>query len=51
MLPLRVQFIIAMVAHAINERMARRIDYLALFQNWIAHQSRSLPVVVVENAP
>jgi len=50
MLPLRVQFIIAMVAHAINERMARRIDYLALFQNWIAHQSRSLPVVVVENA-
>ena len=28
MLPLPLQFIIAMVAHAINERMARRIDYL-----------------------
>jgi hypothetical protein len=28
MLPLTFQFLIAMVAHAINERMARRIDYL-----------------------
>jgi putative transposase len=28
MLPLTLQFLIAMVAHAINERMARRIDYL-----------------------
>jgi hypothetical protein len=28
MLPLPFQFIIAMVAYAINERMARRIDYL-----------------------
>jgi transposase len=28
MLPLPIQFIIAMVAHAINERMARRVDYL-----------------------
>jgi putative transposase len=28
MLPLPLQFIIAMVAYAINERMARRIDYL-----------------------
>jgi hypothetical protein len=27
MLPLPVQFIIAMVAYAINERMARRIEY------------------------
>src|SRR6202142_2865962 len=28
MLPATLQFIIAMVAHAINERMARRVDYL-----------------------
>ena len=28
MLPLTFQFLIAMVAHAINERMARRLDYL-----------------------
>ena len=28
MLPLPLQFIIAMVAYAINERMARRVDYL-----------------------
>src|SRR5512147_983440 len=28
MLPLPLQFIVAMVAYAINERMARRIDYL-----------------------
>ena len=28
MFPATLQFIIAMVAHAINERMARRVDYL-----------------------
>ena len=28
MLPLPLQFLVAMVAHAINERLARRIDYL-----------------------
>ncbi|MFC1641318.1 hypothetical protein ACFL5O_01325 [Myxococcota bacterium] len=28
MLPLTVQFIIAMIAHAVNERMARRVDSL-----------------------
>src|ERR1700690_1956777 len=28
MLPATLQFIIAMVAHAIHERMARRVDYL-----------------------
>jgi hypothetical protein len=28
MLPLPLQFIIAMMAHAINERMARKLDYL-----------------------
>jgi hypothetical protein len=28
MLPLPLQVLIVMVAHAINERMARRIDYL-----------------------
>ena len=28
MLPVTVQFIIAMLAHALNERMARRIEYL-----------------------
>jgi hypothetical protein len=28
MLPLTIQFVIAMVAHAINERIARRLDYL-----------------------
>ena len=28
MLPMTVQFLVAMVAHAINERMARRVDYL-----------------------
>ena len=28
MLPLPLQFLIVMVAHAINERLARRIDYL-----------------------
>jgi hypothetical protein len=28
MLPLPLQFLIAMVAHAINERMARKVDYL-----------------------
>jgi hypothetical protein len=28
MLPATLQFIIAMVAYAINERMARRVDYL-----------------------
>jgi hypothetical protein len=28
MLPATLQFIIAKVAHAINERMARRVDYL-----------------------
>ena len=28
MFPLPLQFIIAMVAYAINERMARRLDYL-----------------------
>jgi hypothetical protein len=28
MLPAALQFLIAMVAHALNERMARRIDYL-----------------------
>jgi putative transposase len=28
MLPVTVQFLIAMVAYAINERMGRRVDYL-----------------------
>ncbi len=28
MLPLTVRFLIAMMAHAINERMARQLDYL-----------------------
>ena len=28
MLPATLQFIIAMVAHAIHERMARRVEYL-----------------------
>jgi hypothetical protein len=28
MLPLPLRFIIAMMAHAINERMARKLDYL-----------------------
>jgi hypothetical protein len=28
MLPLPLQFIVAMVVYAINERMARRIEYL-----------------------
>jgi hypothetical protein len=28
MLPVTVQFIIAMLAHVINERMARRLEYL-----------------------
>ena len=28
MLPLPLQFIIAMLAHALNERMARRVEYL-----------------------
>ena len=28
MLPATLQFIIAMVAHTLNERMARRVDYL-----------------------
>jgi hypothetical protein len=28
MLPLTIQFVIVMVAHAFNERMARRLDYL-----------------------
>jgi len=28
MLPAPFQFLIAMVAYAINERMARRVDYL-----------------------
>jgi methylglyoxal synthase len=28
MLPVTCQFFIAMVAHAINERMARRLDYV-----------------------
>jgi hypothetical protein len=28
MLPLTIQFVIAMVAHAINERMARKLDYV-----------------------
>ena len=28
MLPVTVQFIVAMLAHAINERMARRVEYL-----------------------
>jgi hypothetical protein len=28
MLPVTLQFIIAMIAYAINERMARRVDYL-----------------------
>ena len=28
MLPMTLQFIIAMVAHALNERMARRVEYL-----------------------
>ena len=28
MLPLPLQFIVAMMAHAINERMARQLDYL-----------------------
>ncbi len=28
MLPVTVQFLIAMVAYAINERMARRVEYL-----------------------
>ncbi len=27
-LPLPLQFIVAMMAHAINERMARQLDYL-----------------------
>jgi hypothetical protein len=29
MLPLPIQFVIAMVAHAINERMARRLAYVS----------------------
>ena len=28
MLPVTLQFIIATIAYAINERMARRVDYL-----------------------
>jgi hypothetical protein len=28
MLPVTLQFIIAMVSHALNERMARRVEYL-----------------------
>ena len=28
MLPVTVQFLIAMLAHALNERMARRVEYL-----------------------
>jgi hypothetical protein len=28
MLPATLQFIIAMIAYAINERMARKVDYL-----------------------
>src|SRR5258706_15670462 len=28
MFPVTVQFIVAMLAHAINERMARRVEYL-----------------------
>ena len=28
MLPVTLQFIIAMIAYAMNERMARRVDYL-----------------------
>src|SRR5258708_11208588 len=28
MLPVSLQFIIAMIAYAVNERMARRVDYL-----------------------
>ena len=28
MLPITVQFLIAMLAHARNERMARRVEYL-----------------------
>jgi hypothetical protein len=28
MLPLPIQFIVAMVAYAINERMARRLEYV-----------------------
>jgi hypothetical protein len=28
MLPVTVQFLIAMIAHALNERMARRVEYL-----------------------
>ena len=28
MLPVTLQFIVAMIAYAINERMARRLDYL-----------------------
>ena len=28
MLPVTLQFIVAMIAYAINERMARRVDYL-----------------------
>jgi hypothetical protein len=28
MLPVTLQFLIALIAYAINERMARRVDYL-----------------------
>ena len=28
MLPVTLQFIVAMIAYAINQRMARRVDYL-----------------------
>lgn len=31
MLPVTLQFIVAMIAYAINERMARRVDYLREF--------------------
>ena len=50
MLPMTVQFLIAMVAHAINERMARRVDYLVDAQvleareAWHREESRDSPL-------
>ena len=47
MLPLPLQFIVAMVAYAMNERMARRIEYLLAES---ACCGRSTPRPRVENA-
>jgi D-serine deaminase-like pyridoxal phosphate-dependent protein len=53
MLPVTLQFIIATIAYAINERMARRVDYLqevrVLKEALAAATGKTLSICIIES--